>query len=175
MQGAAAQGARIGELTLLESPVGVQQFGTLGTQRRDLSTQRIDVTVLGPADLDGQLASAVVGHGAAAAGQRFGDPAGQFGTTLVGDRVHLLVRTAPLGDRLDVHPAVVLHRPKCPVDLLMGGGPEVPDGPVEPAGQLVTGAGLFAQRHQDRVGKGHEGQPRTVSDHMQLVALQRRA
>ena len=55
----------------------------------------------------------------------------------------------------DVHPAVVLHRAQRAVDLLMGGGPEVADGPVEPAGELVSGAGLLAQRHQDRVGEGH--------------------
>ncbi len=157
MQGAALQRARVGKLPLLESPVGVQQFGALGPQRGHLSAQRLNVAVFGAAHLDGHLAGAVVGHRAAAPRQRFGDPAGQLDAALVGHRVHLLVRPALLGDGRDVHPAVVLHRPQRAVDLLMGGGPEVADGPVEPAGQLVSGAGLFAQRHQYRVGKGHAG------------------
>ena len=82
VQGAALQGARIGELPLLESPVGVQQFGPLGPQRGHLSTQCLNVAVFGTAHLHGHLAGAVVGHRAAAPRQRFGDPAGQLDAAL---------------------------------------------------------------------------------------------
>ncbi len=172
MQCAATQAARIGKLPLLESAVGVEQFGALGPQRGHLSAHRVDVAVLGAANLDRNVAGAVVGHRAAAPRQRFGDPAGQLGTAGVGDRVDLLVRPALLHDGRDAHPAVVLHRSQRAVDLLMGGGPEVADGTVEPAGQLVAGAGLFAQRHQDRVGKRHAGSIWRSRRAMQLVALQ---
>ena len=87
------------------------------------------------------------------------------------DRVHLLVRPALLGDGRDVYPAVVLHRPQRAVDLLVGGCPEVADGPVEPPGQLVSGTGLLAQRDENRVGKGHAGSVGRRDVHMQLVAL----
>src|SRR5258708_3508692 len=83
----------------------------------------------------------------AAPGQRLGDPAGQLAAARAGHAVDLLVRPGLLFDHVDVHPAVVLHGAQRPVDLLVRGGPEVTDGAVEPAGQLVSGAGLLAQRH----------------------------
>ena len=158
MQRAAAEAAWIGKLPLLESAVGVKQFGALGPQCGYLSAHRVDVTVRGAANLDRDVAGAVVGDRAAASRQRFGDPAGHLGTARVGDGVDLLVRPALLHDGRDAYPAVVLHRSQGAVDLLVGGRPEVADGPVEPAGQLVTRAGLFTQRHEDRVGKCHAGQ-----------------
>ncbi|GFG84153.1 hypothetical protein MALGJ_08290 [Mycolicibacter algericus] len=42
----------------------------------------------------------------------------------------------------------------------MGGAPEVADRTIESVGEFVTGAGLLGQRHQDRVGKGHDGKDR---------------
>ena len=66
VQRAAAERAGVGELALLESAVGVEQLGAFGAQRGDLATQRSDIAVGGGADLDGQIAGAVVGHRTAA-------------------------------------------------------------------------------------------------------------
>ena len=98
VQRRAAQRARVGKLALLESAVGVEQFGALGAQRGDLSAHRVGVAVRGAADLDREVAGPVVGHRAAAARKRFGDPAGQLGAAGVGDGVDLLVRPALLRD-----------------------------------------------------------------------------
>ena len=130
-----------------------------------------------PRILTASVAGARVGHRAAAAGQRLGDPAGEFGAAGVGDARRPSCPACPAGPTTSTcDPAVVLHGPQRAVDLLMGGGPEVADRPVESAGQLVAGAGLLAQRHQDRVGEGHARQRRRLPrGPMQLVALQRRA
>src|SRR5258708_33218948 len=56
MQCAATEGGRIGKLPLLESAVGVMQFGALGPKRGHLSTHRVDVAVRGAADLDRNVA-----------------------------------------------------------------------------------------------------------------------
>src|SRR6201993_387656 len=62
-----------------------------------------------------------------------------------------------LGHGRCVYPAVVFHHPQRPIDLLMSGGPEISDGAIEPVGQFVARTGLFAQRHQDRMGQCHRG------------------
>ena len=155
---------RVGELALLESPVGVQQFGALGAQRRDLGAQRVDVAVLGAAHLDRQVAGAVVGHRARRARTAVRRSSGRVRR---GPRRRPCTPSCPAvpcwATGRDVHPAVVLHRAQRAVDLLVGGCPEVADGPVEPARELVSRAGLLAERHEDRVGKGHAAQRRTAA------------
>ena len=49
------------ELSLLESAVGVEQVGALGAQHGDLGAHRVDVAVSGAANLDRDVAGAVVG------------------------------------------------------------------------------------------------------------------
>ena len=59
----AATRARSGRGTAASrTPVGVEQLGAFGAQRGDLLAQRGDVAVGGAADLDRQIAGAVVGH-----------------------------------------------------------------------------------------------------------------
>src|SRR3954453_19717222 len=67
MQSAAAECAWIGELAFFEPSVGVEQFGPLGAKRTDLGAEHGDVAVCGGAELDGQIAGAIVGHRTASA------------------------------------------------------------------------------------------------------------
>src|SRR3984893_2093124 len=70
MQRAAAQAARVRKLPLLESAVGVKQFGALGPQPGHLGAQRVGVAVPGAPNLDRNVAGAVIGYRAAPAGSR---------------------------------------------------------------------------------------------------------
>jgi len=75
-------------------------------------------------------------------------------------QIAIPISEAVLAHRRGSDPAVVLHRAQRAIDLLVGGTPEEADRSVEPACQLIAGAGLFGQRHQDRVCQAHAPQPR---------------
>lgn len=129
----------VGEVALLPVQVAGEQGRVALAVPFDLGDQRGRVVEGGGADLDREL----VPDGLRL--DRFAQPAGERGPSGAGRRVDLLVRSAVLGDLLGGDPAVGLHPPQHPVDLLVGGGPEAADGAVEAPGQLVAGARLLQQ------------------------------
>src|ERR1700730_5903182 len=68
MQRAAAQAARVRKLPLLESAVGVKQFGALGPHTKRLGAQRVGVAVPSAPKLDRNVAGAIIGYRAAPSG-----------------------------------------------------------------------------------------------------------
>ena len=157
VQCAAAQRGRVGELALLESPVGVQQLGALGAQRIDLRAQRVEVAVCGAADLDRQFAGAGVGRPSCRGPTAVRRSSGPARRGRRRSRCRPSCPACPAARPVSTCTQPSSSMPQRAVDLLVGGGPEVADRAVEPAGQLVAGAGLLAQRHQDRVGECHCG------------------
>ncbi len=100
---------------------------------------------------------------------RLVQPRGEGGAAGPGDGVLLLVRPALLLHLADQEEAVGHHAAQDAVDLLVGGGPEVPDGPLEPPGQLIAGAGPLQQGDEDRVVEGHTAILLCNSLHRQVV------
>src|ERR1700730_1807820 len=145
------------ELSLLDLAVEVEPRDPFGAKRVDMATHRGHVAETGAADFHSEVADPRRGS---RSGGRLFDPPRQLSPAGFGDGVHLLVGAPVLAHRRGSDPAVVLHRAQRAIDLLVGGTPEEADRSVEPACQLVAGAGLFGQRHQDRVCQAHAPQPR---------------
>ncbi len=115
----------------------------------DLADQRGRVVEGRTADLHGEVVADALGF------DRLVQPLGERGAAGGGDGVLLLVRPALLRHVADVEQPVALHALEDAVDLLVGGGPEVSDGPLEPPGQLIARARLLQQGDEDRVFERH--------------------